>query len=149
MEKLKVVKLSVIIPVYNVEKYLKRCLDSVINQTLKDIEILCINDGSTDDSLSILEEYKSKDSRIVIISQGNKGLAATRNVGIENAKGEYLAFVDSDDWINSKFLECLYSSAKEIEPKETIAKLMIIFDILFIKTPIKVCKNLVCLKEHF
>lgn len=113
MEKLKVVKLSVIIPVYNVEKYLKRCLDSVINQTLKDIEILCINDGSTDDSLSILEEYKSKDSRIVIITQENKGLAATRNVGIENAKGEYLAFVDSDDWINAKFSECLYNSAKE------------------------------------
>ena len=91
MEKLKVVKLSVIIPVYNVEKYLKRCLDSVINQTLKDIEILCINDGSTDDSLSILEEYKSKDSRIVVITQENKGLAATRNVGIENANGFTLA----------------------------------------------------------
>ena len=113
MEKIKVVKLSVIVPVYNVEKYLERCLDSIINQTLKDIEIICINDGSTDNSLSILEEYKKKDYRIVIINQKNKGLAVARNVGIEIAQGEYLAFVDSDDWINPNFLECLYDSAKE------------------------------------
>lgn len=124
MEKLKVVKLSVIIPVYNVEKYLKRCLDSVINQTLKDIEILCINDGSTDDSSSILEEYKKKDYRIVIINQKNKGVAVARNVGIEIAQGEYLAFVDPDDWINSEFFECLYNSAKENDCDIAVGNIM-------------------------
>ena len=104
--------ISVIIPVYNVEKYLEKCLDSVVSQTLKDIEIICVNDGSTDSSLSILKTYSEKDNRIQIISRTNKGLGATRNDGIWSAKGEYLFFLDSDDWIDETCLEKLYNKAK-------------------------------------
>lgn len=91
--------ISVIIPVYNVSKYLKQCLDSIINQTYKNLEIILVNDGSTDDSLTICEEYQRLDSRIIIVSQVNKGLAGARNTGIEKATGTYSTFVDSDDWL--------------------------------------------------
>ncbi len=90
-------KISVIIPVYNTENYLKECLNSVINQTFKDIEIICVNDGSTDNSLSILEEYARTDSRIKIINQKNQGVSSSRNNGIKSARGEYIMFLDSDD----------------------------------------------------
>ena len=89
--------ISVIIPVYNVEKYIARCLDSVLNQNFFNIEIICINDGSTDRSLSILHEYAAKDSRICIIEQDNRGVSAARNAGLEAARGTWIAFVDSDD----------------------------------------------------
>lgn len=105
-------KVSVIVPVYNVEKYLKRCLDSLINQTLSDIDIICINDGSKDSSLQILEQYAQKDSRIVIYNQENSGLSVARNTGLEHASGEYIGFVDSDDWVDLDFYEKLYKSAK-------------------------------------
>ena len=101
-------KISVIVPVYNVEQYLPKCLDSIINQTFKDIEIICINDGSTDNSGKVLEEYAQKDDRIKVLNQDNKGLSAARNNGISQAKGEYISFVDSDDFIHPKFLETLY-----------------------------------------
>lgn len=104
--------ISVIIPVYNVENYLKECLDSVTNQTLNNLEILCINDGSTDNSLRILNEYASKDSRIKIINQNNKGQASARNLGIKEARGEYIAFIDSDDFIEPTMFEKLYTKAK-------------------------------------
>ncbi len=91
-------KVSVIIPVYNVEKYLRECLDSVVNQTLKDIEIICVNDGSTDNSLQILEIYAAKDNRIKVITQENMGVSVARNSGLDIATGEYIIFVDSDDW---------------------------------------------------
>ena len=81
-------KVSVIIPVYNVEKYLRECLDSIVTQTLRDIEIICINDGSTDNSLEILKKYAQKDNRIVLINKENEGVSASRNIGIENAKPE-------------------------------------------------------------
>lgn len=107
-------KVSVIIPVYNAAQYLERCLDSVINQTLKDIEIICINDCSTDNSLEILEEYASKDNRIKIIDfKENKGVAAARNAGINEAQGEYIGFVDPDDYIDSDFYAQLYKKAYE------------------------------------
>ncbi len=93
------VLISVIVPVYNVEKYLSRCLDSIINQTLKEIEIICVNDGSTDNSRAILEEYKNKDSRIIIVDKENGGLSSARNAGIKVATAPYIGFVDSDDWI--------------------------------------------------
>ena len=105
-------KVSVIVPVYNVEKYLKRCLDSLINQTLSDIDIICINDGSKDSSLQILEQYAKKDSRIVIYNQENSGVSVARNTGLEYASGEYIGFVDSDDWVDLDFYEKLYNSAK-------------------------------------
>ncbi len=90
---------SVIIPVYNVEPYLRECMDSIVNQTLRDIEIICVNDGSTDGSLSILEEYRANDPRIAVISQDNKGLSAARNRGLSQARGKYIYFVDSDDYV--------------------------------------------------
>ena len=104
-------KVSVIIPVYNVEKYLKQCLDSVVNQTLKDIEIICIDDGSTDSSPEILQEYVKKDERIKIITQQNKGSASARNSGIKKAKGEYIGFIDADDYISINYYEELYNAA--------------------------------------
>lgn len=101
------VTISVIIPVFNVEKYLYECLDSVVNQTFNDIEIICVNDGSTDNSLNILKEYEHKDSRIKIISQENKGIGASRNIALENACGEYVYFMDSDDYLNINAFEKL------------------------------------------
>ncbi len=109
------VKVSITVPVYNVEKYLEKCLDSLIGQTLKDIEIICINDGSTDNSLSILEKYAKKDSRIKIINQENQGIANTRNKSIKLAQGEYIGFVDSDDWVSCDFFEKLYNAALKYE----------------------------------
>lgn len=92
------VKISIIIPVYNVEKYISRCLDALINQTLNDIEIICVNDGSTDNSLEILENYAKKDDRIKVLSQKNSGPAVARNLGLKNVSGKYVMFCDSDDW---------------------------------------------------
>ena len=109
-------KISVIIPVYNVEKYLAECLTSVVNQTFKDIEIICVNDGSTDNSPMILEEFAQKDSRIKIINQENQGLAAARNTGIEVATGEYITFVDSDDYVSTD----LYADMQKYLPAELI-----------------------------
>lgn len=106
-------KISVIVPVYNVELYLKRCLDSIINQTLSDIEIICVNDGSTDNSVNILDEYAQKDDRIKIVSQVNAGLSAARNTGLKYVSGEYISFIDSDDWIDLDFYEKMYQSAVE------------------------------------
>lgn len=106
-------KISVIVPVYNVEKYLARCLDSIINQTLTDIEIICINDGSTDRSLEILKEFVQKDSRIKLIDNPKSGPSISRNSGMKVAAGEYIGFVDSDDWIDADFYEKLYAAAKK------------------------------------
>lgn len=92
-------KVSVIIPVYNVEKYLRQCLDSVIGQTLKEIEIICVDDGSTDNSLEILKEYAARDNRITVLSQQNLHAGVARNAGLAVARGEYLHFLDSDDWV--------------------------------------------------
>ena len=112
------VKVSVIIPVYNVEDYLKECLDSVLSQTLKDIEVICVDDCSTDDSLKILQEYANKDDRIKIIkNEKNSGQGFSRNEGIKKATGEYIGFVDSDDWVDKKGLELLvdYLSKNDID----------------------------------
>ena len=103
-------KISIIVPVYNVEQYLPQCLDSIINQTFKDIEIICINDGSTDNSIKILEQYAQRDSRIKVLNQENQGLSVARNNGIAQATGEYVSFIDSDDFIHLEFLETLYQA---------------------------------------
>ncbi len=108
-------KVSVIIPIYNREKFLKKCIESVQTQTLKDIEIICVNDGSADNSLKIIKKYLEKDNRIKLINKKNEGLSAARNDGLEIAQGEYVSFVDSDDWIDSDFLEKLYSAAKKYD----------------------------------
>ena len=102
---------SVIVPIHNSEKYLRACLDSLINQSLKEIEIICINDGSTDKSELILDEYKSKDKRIIVINQNNSGQSSARNKGIKIAQGEYIGFVDSDDFIDLNYYEKLYNYA--------------------------------------
>ncbi len=106
-------KISVIIPVYNVESYLRQCLDSVVNQTMREIEIICVNDGSTDSSGRILDEYAARDDRFVIINQENAGQSVARNKGIRLAKGEYIVFLDSDDWFDVTLCEKAYNRAKE------------------------------------
>ncbi len=103
-------KISVIVPVYNVEQYLKKCLDSILNQTFSNIEIICVNDGSTDNSRKILEEYKKKDSRIIIVDKENGGLSSARNAGMKIARGEFYSFIDSDDWVDITMLEKLYNN---------------------------------------
>lgn len=107
------VKVSVIIPVYNVEQYIEECLVSAMNQTLKDIEIICVNDGTKDNSMDIVNRYAVDDQRIVIINKENGGLSSARNAGIAKSSGEYLYFLDSDDYIADNMLEMLYNEAKE------------------------------------
>ena len=98
---------SIIIPVYNVEKYLRECLNSVLGQTFPNWEVICVNDGSTDSSASILEVFATKDNRVRIVTQPNSGLSAARNVGLKHASGEYILFLDSDDWLEVNALEIL------------------------------------------
>lgn len=105
-------KISVIVPVYNVEPYIKRCLDSVINQSYTNLEILCINDGSTDNSGKICDEYATKDKRIRVFHKQNGGLPSARNVGLQNFTGQYVGFVDSDDWIEPEMYETLHNLVK-------------------------------------
>lgn len=104
--------ISVIIPVYNVEEYLTECLESVISQNMKNIEVLCINDGSTDHSPEILKAYGKKDGRVIVIDQENQGLSCARNVGIGRARGEYILFLDSDDCLAEHALKELYETAR-------------------------------------
>ncbi|MBR2240053.1 MAG: glycosyltransferase family 2 protein [Bacilli bacterium] len=104
---------SVVIPVYNVEAYLCQCLDSIISQTLKDIEIICVDDGSTDNSLNILKEYAAKDKRITIITQKNLYAGTARNAGLKIAKSDYIMFLDSDDFFELNMLENMYNKIIE------------------------------------
>ena len=106
-------KVSILVPIYNVEKYLHQCLESVVNQTLKDIEIICINDGSTDNSLSIIKKFAEKDSRIKIIDKKNTGYGHSMNCGLKIAQGEYIGIVESDDFADLDMFETLYNTAKE------------------------------------
>ena len=101
-------KVSVIIPVYNVQNYLRPCLDSVLKQTLKEIEIICVDDGSTDGSLEILKQYAAKDNRITVLKQKNLHAGVARNAGLAVARGEYLSFLDSDDFFELNMLEESY-----------------------------------------
>ena len=116
------VKISIVLPVYNVANYLRKCLDSLVNQTFKDFEVICVNDGSTDMSLSILEGYSLTDSRFKIITQENRGLSGARNTGIKHVRGEYVLFVDSDDWLEDNALEELYNHVKGFNSEITMFK---------------------------
>lgn len=107
------VKVSVIIPVYNVEPYLRECVESILNQTLKEIELICVDDGSTDGSLGILREYEAKDSRVTVLTQQNRGGGAARNKGLAIAKGAYLSLLDSDDFFAPDMLEKAYRVCEE------------------------------------
>ena len=104
-------KVSIIVPVYNAEKYLEKSLNSLVSQSLPDIEIICVNDGSTDSSLEILERFANIDERIVVVTQPNQGQSVARNVGLRLAKGEYVGFLDADDWVEPDAFEKLYTKA--------------------------------------
>lgn len=106
-------KISIVIPVYNAEKYLARCLDSILNQTFTDYEVILVNDGSKDDSILVCQSYVEKDSRIKLIDKENGGLSSARNTGLKQATGEYIGFVDNDDWISENFYEKLYNTIIE------------------------------------
>lgn len=108
-----VIEISVVIPIFNRAYCLKRCLDSVLNQSFQNWECLLVDDGSTDDSLSVCFEYQKKDRRFKAYHQVNKGVSIARNLGIDEAKGKYIAFIDSDDWVDCKYLELLHLSAGE------------------------------------
>lgn len=101
------IKISVIIPIYNAEKYIARCLHSVLENTYQNLEVLCINDGSTDKSEEVLQNFASGDSRIKVLNQPNQGVSVARNYGLDVATGDYIAFVDADDWIHKQYFECL------------------------------------------
>ncbi|MFR2030199.1 MAG: glycosyltransferase family 2 protein [Collinsella sp.] len=104
-------KVSILVPICNVERYLRECLNSLVNQTLREIEIICINDGSTDSSLSIIREYERRDTRIVVIDKPNSGYGDSMNKGIELARGEYIGIVESDDFASLNMFETLYKEA--------------------------------------
>ncbi len=115
-------EITVIVPVYNVEKYLGKCLDSILSQSFSNIEIICVNDGSTDNSRKILQDYKNKDSRIIILDKKNGGLSSARNAGLNIARGKYISFVDSDDWIENDMLELMYSSMENLNTDISICQ---------------------------
>lgn len=103
---------SIVVPVYNEERHLKSCLDSLLNQSYENLEIICVNDGSTDNSLNILNEYSNKDSRIKIYTQSNSGASESRNNGLSKSNGKYILFVDGDDWIEKDAIKLLYENAE-------------------------------------
>lgn len=105
--------ISVIIPVYNTEEYLPRCLDSIINNDYKELEIICVNDGSTDNSLSVLRKYEQNDNRIKVIDVPNGGVSNARNIGLKNASGSFIAFIDSDDWVHRQYFDILITFQKK------------------------------------
>ncbi len=115
------VKVSIIVPVYNTEKFLEKCLRSLISQTLKEIEIICVDDGSVDNSLNIIKKFAKEDSRIKVIEQENKKQGAARNNGTKIAKGEYIGFVDSDDWVDIDYYEKMYIAAKKYDSDIALA----------------------------
>lgn len=107
--------ISIIVPVYNAAQYLEQCMDSILKQTYSNLEMICINDGSCDNSITILNQYKNIDSRIVIIDKQNEGVSAARNIGLKEAKGDYLLFVDADDWIEPDTCEKAITSMNKYE----------------------------------
>ena len=109
-------RFSIIIPVYNVQDYLSKCLDSVLGQTMLDIEIVCVDDGSKDESSKILTQYSKVDERIKLIRKENGGLSSARNAGLKVAQGEYICFLDSDDYVEPNFCERIYREVLEHRP---------------------------------
>ena len=112
--------ISVVVPVYNVEKYIDRCLNSIINQTYRKLEIIIVNDGSTDNSRKIIDKFSKMDSRIIVIDKNNGGLSEARNVGINAATGDYITFIDSDDFVSYDYIEYLYSLIEKYNPSATL-----------------------------
>ena len=112
---------SIVIPIYNVEAYLKQCLETIVNQTYPNLEIILVNDGSPDNSEEICKEFFKRDSRIRYVRQVNGGLSAARNTGIDLATGDYITFVDPDDWVTEDYVETLYTQLKKYEADVSIA----------------------------
>ena len=112
------IKVSVIIPMYNVEKYIGQCVESVCGQTLRELEVICIDDGSNDATAQVVESLREKDERVSLVVQRNQGVSASRNAGLKLARGEYISFLDSDDYLKENALEILYAEAKEKELDE-------------------------------
>ena len=137
-------KISIVIPVYNVSKYLRRCVESILHQTYLNFEAIFVNDGSTDDSLKILEEYE--DQRICIISQENQGLSGARNTGIRNATGSYITFVDSDDWIDNKYLQVMINLALQENADIVSVRERIVFDDRDVKCDF--CEEYICISKN-
>ena len=130
-------KISIVIPIYNVEPYLRQCLDSVVNQTMRNIQIICVNDGSTDGSQAILEEYAAKDERILVINKKNEGQGIARNLACESIRGKYTLFVDADDWVESNLCHHTYCRA-EAEQADVVFALREKND--SVEGPISFCK---------
>lgn len=105
--------ISVIVPVYKVEKYIKKCIESIINQTYENLEIILVDDGSPDNCGKICDEYAKKDKRIKVIHKENGGVSSARNLGLEKSNGQYITFIDSDDWIEEEYCEILLTTLKE------------------------------------
>lgn len=120
--------ISVIVPTYNAEKYLTSCLDSILNQSYRNIEVICVNDGSTDKSLDILNNYKEKDSRVKIISKLNGGLSTSRNCGIDNSSGEYILFVDADDELEKEAISKLYQAINKETVDAAVGAITVIYE---------------------
>lgn len=122
------IKVSIIIPAYNIEKYIGRCLDSCINQTFRDIEIIVVNDGSTDNTLSVIQAYSKNDNRIKIVDKKNSGSSEARLSGFEISRGEYVLFIDGDDWIDNRTIEILNNKVEEYKYDIVIYKYLLKYD---------------------
>lgn len=134
---MKKIFVSVLIPVFNTEKYLKKCLDSVLNQTERNIQVVCVNDGSTDDSGKILAEYATKDERLTVVTQENAGLPSARNAGLDRAKGEYVLFVDSDDFLEKDAIKRAYKKAKKAKADVVVFGANILTDSPYVSSWLK------------
>lgn len=130
-------KISIIVPVYNVERYLSKCISSILEQSFTDFELILVDDGSKDNSGKICDEYKGKDSRIKVVHQENKGLSAARNIGIEISEGEYITFIDSDDFIHPNMIEILYNNSLENKADISICDYDLVYE------DVEVCKDFV------
>lgn len=121
-------KISVIIPIYNAEKYIARCLNSILENTYHNLEVLCINDGSTDQSEKILQNFADRDDRIKILTQSNQGVSAARNCGLDAATGDYIAFIDADDWVHKQYFEYLINACLDTGTSISVCKFFITSD---------------------
>lgn len=127
-------KVSIIVPIYNAGKKLNKCIDSILNQTYKNIEIILVNDGSTDNSLEICEKYKSIDDRIILINKKNEGCIKARRTGIDNSSGDYIMFVDADDWVDNNIVSAMYDELKKYKCDIVVSNMYKVFnDRAFIK----------------
>lgn len=142
------IKISIIVPVYNVELYLSRCLDTIINQTLNEIEIILVNDGSSDNSLNICRYYESLDSRIIVIDKKNEGVSSARNEGLKIAGGEYIGFVDPDDWIDFEMYESMYTKAKTGNYDVVMCNYIIQMGSTLIKNKLQISKKVFTSKDE-